>query len=276
MGVTISVDSVLIGLSGTMDYWDPLLINTLASTRPVILFDNAGVGQSTGSVADTIKGMAQHVIDFLSLLGLKEIDLLGFSIGGMCAQMVALNAPAGTIRKLIIAGSNPSVGVNRAQHPPEQQQEVGKLAGLPVCEYDNCFYRLFFHPSKTSQVAGQAWWKRVHERDQSTSGEERSPFVSTNYADGGAGFMAMVAAGQAWDDPSRRDDGSYDRLGELDMPVFIAQGFDDFMLPTINSYWMQQMVPDGRLKIFPDSGHGFLYQFAEEFGGDVIRFLDMS
>jgi pimeloyl-ACP methyl ester carboxylesterase len=259
-----------------MDYWDPLLINSLASTRPVVLFDNAGVGQSSGSVADTIKGMAQHVIDFLSLIGLERIDLLGFSIGGMCAQMVALNAPAGTIRKLIIAGSTPSVGENMAQHPPEQQQEVGKLASQPVCDYNNCFYRLFFHPSKTSQEAGQAWWKRVHERDQSTSGEERTQFVSTNYADGGAGFKAMAAAGKAWNEPSKRADGSYDRLGELKMPVFIAQGLDDFMIPTINSYSMQQKVPDGRLKIYPDSGHGFLYQFAEEFGGDVICFLNMS
>jgi pimeloyl-ACP methyl ester carboxylesterase len=160
-------------------------------------------------------------------------------------------------------------------HPPEQQQEVGKLASQPICDYDNCFYKLFFYPSRTSQAAGQAWWKRVYERDHSTSGEERSQFVSTHFDDGGAGLKAMAAAGQAWNDQSKRADASYDRLGELKMPIFIAQGLDDFMIPTINSYWMQQKVPNGRLKIYPDSGHGFLYQFAEEFGNDVNKFLDM-
>ena len=97
----------LIHFRGTMDYWDPLLINTLAASRPVILFDNAGVGQSSGNVANTIKGMAQHVIDFLSLIKAKEIDLLGFSMGGQVAQLVSLNAPSGLVRKLIIAGSGP-------------------------------------------------------------------------------------------------------------------------------------------------------------------------
>lgn len=265
----------LIHHRGTMDFWDPLLINTFASARPVILFDNAGVGQSTGTVADTVKGMAQHVIDFISLLELKEIDLLGFSLGGMCAQMVALNAPSGTIRRLIIAGSTPSIGEGMIRHPPEQQQEVGKLATLAVCDYDNCFYRLFFYPSATSQEAGRAWWKRVHERNQSTSGEERSELVSTNYADGGAGLKAMIGAGQAFNDPSKRADASYDRLEELKMRVFIGQGHEDFMIPTVNSYVMQQKVPNGRLKIYPDSGHGFLYQFAEEFGKDVNDFLDL-
>ena len=240
-----------------MDYWDPLLINTFASVRPVVLFDNAGVGQSTGAVADTIKGMAQHAIDFMSLLQLKEVDLLGFSLGGMCAQLVALNAAPETIRRLIIAGSSPSIGEDMLSHQPEQQQEVGQLASLPVCDYDNCFHRLFFHPSATSQAAGQAWWKRAHERDKSTSGEERSQFVSTNYADGGAGIKAMGAAGQASNDPSKRADASYDRLGELKMPVFIAQGLDDFMMPTANSFVMHQKVPDGRLKTYPDSGHAF-------------------
>lgn len=264
----------LIHFRGTMDYWDPLLVNSLASTRPVILFDNAGVGQSSGNVADTMKGMAQHVIDFLSLIEGKEVDLLGFSMGGIIAHMVALNAPSGLIRRLIVAGSGPSVGGEVVENSPERAKEVGQLATQPECTYDNCFYRIFFHPSDTSQAAGQAWWKRVHERNKSTSGEERSKLVSTNYEDGGAGLKAMGAAGEAWNDQSKRADASYDRLGEIAIPTFIAQGQDDFMIPTRNSFFMQQQLPNATLKIWPDSGHAFLYQYAEEFADDVARFLD--
>lgn len=96
------------------------------------------MGQSIDAVADAVKEMAQHVVDFISLLGLKEIDPLGFSIGGMCAQVVALNAPAGTIRKLIVAGSTPSAGEKMSSHPLEQQQDVEKLGSLPISDYDNC------------------------------------------------------------------------------------------------------------------------------------------
>lgn len=265
----------LIHFRGNMDLWDPLLTNTLAATRPVILFDNAGVGKSNGSVAKTIEGMAQHVIDFLPLIEAREIDLLGFSMGGYIAQMVALNAPRGQIRKLIILGSGPSGGEGVINHSTEQQKQVGQLAGQPQPGYDNSLYRLFFAPSDSSQAAGQAYWKRVNERTESTSGEKRSEFVSWNYTDGGAGVQAMVAAGQAFMDPSNAAAGSLDRLGELKMPVFIGQGHDDFMIPTPNSFLMQQRLPNARLKVFPDSGHGFLYQYAEELAGDVARFLDV-
>jgi pimeloyl-ACP methyl ester carboxylesterase len=261
---------------GTMDHWDPLLVNTLAGSRPVILFDNAGVGKSNGNVSPTIKGMAEHVIDFLALIDVKEVDLLGFSMGGYIAQMVALDAPGGQIRRLIITGSGPSAGDGIIDPSVEQQKEVGQLAGQPQPDYDNALYRLFFAPSETSQAAGQAYWMRVNERDESTSGEKRSSFVSTDYADGGAGIQAMVAAGQAFMDPTQSAEGAFDRLGEIKIPVFIAQGHDDFMIPTSNSFVLQQRLPNARLKIFPDSGHGFLYQYAEELGGDVNRFLDMA
>ena len=94
---------------------------------------------------------------------------------------------------------------------------------------------MFFYPSDSALAAGQAWWKRAHERNRDTSGEERSKFVSTNYEDGGAGIKAMGEAGSAFSDLANRADGSYDRLGEISIPVFVAQGHDDFMIPTYNS-----------------------------------------
>jgi pimeloyl-ACP methyl ester carboxylesterase len=190
--------------------------------------------------------------------------------------VVALNAPAGQIRRLIITGSGPSAGEGVITHPIEQQKQVGQLAGQPRPDYDNSLYRLFFSPSETSQAAGKAYWNRVMERNGSTSGEERSSFVSTDFADGGAGVKAMVAAGQAFMDPSQASAGSWDRLKDLKIPVFIGQGYDDFMIPTANSFAMFKQLPNARLKMFPDSGHGFLYQYAEELAGDVERFLDSA
>jgi pimeloyl-ACP methyl ester carboxylesterase len=257
-----------------MDHWDPLLVNAIAETRPVILFDNAGIGQSSGPVADTMKSMAANVIQFLDLIGLKQVDILGFSIGGFIAPLVYLNGPTGLVRKLIIAGSSTSAGEDVISHSEKQEEEVSKLAGAPQIPYEGCIGRLFFLPSESSQKAGRAFWERAHERGPASSGEERSKFVSEDYADGGAGLKAMVAARNSFRELENRADGSYDRLADIKIPVFIAQGSDDFMLPTYNSYLMQQKMPNARLKIFPDSGHAFLYQYAEEFARDVSQFLD--
>lgn len=263
----------LIHFRGHMDLWDPLLINSLAASRPVILFDNAGVGKSSGEVPDTINGMAQHVLDFLKAIDVSKVDLLGFSMGGYIVQMVTLNGK-GVVRRLVIAGSGLSYGEDATDHPVERQKQIGQIAGNPEPNYDNCFSKLFFYPSEISQAAGRAWWDRVQERNESTSGEPRSEVVSYKYADGGAGIKAMVAAGQTFKDTGSRADGSYDRLDEIEIPVFVANGKDDFMIPTRHTFVLQQKLANARAKIFPDSGHGFLYQFAEEFADDVTRFLD--
>ena len=191
-------------LPGTMDYWDPLLINSIAKARPVILFDNAGVGQSTGSVADSIAGMAQHAIVFLQAINVEKVDLFGFSMGGYITPLVYLNGPEGLVRKLVIAGSGPSFGEDLVQPSSERAKKVGKWAGQPYPDYDNCFHGLFFDPHELSQAAGYAWWARVHERDVATSGEERSQLVSAGYKDGGKGIQAMLKAGQSFLDPSLR------------------------------------------------------------------------
>ncbi|KPI44877.1 uncharacterized protein AB675_2525 [Cyphellophora attinorum] len=248
----------LIHFRGTMDFWDPLLINTIAATRPVILLDQSGVGKPA------------------------ELDVFGFSMGGYVTQMVALDAPAklGTsgpnIRRLVLAGTGTSAGEGIEPNTQERAGQVTKHATVPEPRYDNCFYWIFFHPnSETSQAAGKAWWKRIHERDESTSGEPRSNAVSWQYADQGAGLKAMAGAQQIWLDPAQVADGAFERFGELkDTPVLIGQGVDDYMIPTSQSVVMQQRLPDARLFLYPDSGHAFLYQFAEEFGKTVVSFLD--
>lgn len=259
-----------------MDFWDPLLVNKIATERPVILLDNAGVGQSTGTVDTSVKAMAAHVIEFLSLLEIQQIDVLGFSMGGFVTQLLPLNAPAGLIRKIIITGSGPSYGEDVAQHSEERQKEVGTLAGQPTPSFENGFDKLFFFPSETSMAAGRAWWERIHERNASTSGEERSNLVSFEYSDGGVGLQNMVTLLSNYANPELRADGTYDRLGNISIPVLIGQGKDDFMIPSINSFVMQQKIPNAKLIVYPDSGHGFLYQWAEEFAVEVNKFLDSA
>lgn len=122
----------LIHFRGNMDFWDPLLVNSIAAERPVILFDNAGVGKSTGTVPSTAREMAKHVIKFLELIQVKEVDVLGFSMGGFIAPLVHLDGPAGLVRKLVIAGSGPSAGEGVVNHSEEQNNEVGRLAGQPT------------------------------------------------------------------------------------------------------------------------------------------------
>ncbi|KAE8445247.1 hypothetical protein EG329_013619 [Mollisiaceae sp. DMI_Dod_QoI] len=263
----------LVHFRGTMDFWDPLLINTVAAQRPVILLDNAGVGQSSGSVDDTFPKMAAHVLDFLSALDIKKVDILGFSMGGYYAPLVHLNGPAGLVHHLIIAGSGTSSGEGVLENSEERNEGVKTNAAAAQVAVEN-FEWLFFGPTESSRAAARAWWGRIHERNKSTSGEERSELVSTGYADGGAGLTNMLNAFGKFVDPELRAEASYDRLGDIHIPVLIGQGKDDRMIPTVNSFVMQQKMPNATLKIFPDSGHGFLYQFAEEFADDINRFLD--
>lgn len=261
---------------GTMDYWDPLLINAIAAERPVLLFDNAGVGKSSGKVPTTIKGMALHAIELLKLLNISQVDVLGFSMGGLQTPLVYLEGPKGLVRKLIIAGSSASAGEGIVNNSVERTEEVARLSGAPKLGYEDGFDKLFFALTPSSQAAGKAWYQRIQERNINTSGEERSEMVSWGFADKGEGMKNMVAAFANFRDLSARDDGSFDRLGQIENPVLVANGIDDLMLPTINSYVIAQNIPNARLKIFPDSGHGFLYQFAEEFAADVNAFLNAN
>lgn len=226
-----------------MDHWDPFLINSLSSTRPIILLDYAGVGQGTGQVASSIKDMASNVIQFLSLINLKGVDVLGFSIGGLVAPLVYLDGPAGMVRKLVIAGSSASAGEDIISHSPEQNEEVGKLAGGPQVLYEGGIGRLFFGPSEASQEAGRAFWERIHERGPATSGEERSKFLSEDYVDGGAGIQAMAGALEGFNSLEKRDEGSYDRLKDIKVPTFVAQGSNDFMIPSYNSKHTTLLCP---------------------------------
>jgi len=234
---------------GTLDDWDPAFIAPLAACRTVIRFDNAGIGASEGDVPETLDGMAEVVVAFIDALELDSVDLLGWSLGGFVAQHVALRVPQ-RIRRLIIAGSGPG-GVSEG---PEPHPRVREVMGHPSNGADD-FLFLFFADSSTSRAAGLAYLDRL------AAVADRVPPVK------GPAFVGQLKA--IGSSPGVRD-----RLGGLSMPVLVANGHSDTMIPAYRSYVISQEAPNAKLILYPDSGHAFLFQFAEEFSGEVNRFLD--
>ena len=143
---------------GGLDNWDPAVTDGIAKDRPVILFNNAGVATSGGEPADTVAGMAEHVVTFVNALGLEQIDLLGFSLGGFVAQQVALENPD-LIRRIVLAGTGPQGGEGMDSFTPKVAEHATQET--PVVEN---FLYLFFSPSESSQAAGRAFWERRHAR----------------------------------------------------------------------------------------------------------------
>ncbi|MEA1648033.1 alpha/beta hydrolase [Nitrospirillum sp. BR 11164] len=236
--------------TGTMDAWDPLVVNALATDRPVIVFNNAGVGTSTGTVPDTVEQMAIDAETFIAALGLAEADLLGFSLGGFLAQVLAPRTKV-KIRKIIIAGSAAKGGEEHLLQVVEDAFAKGaRDVRLP----------LFFTPSQSSQDAGGAFIDRAAartvERDPD-SGEA----VSNPQAKAIIGWCAETDPGHA-------------SLQAIRQPALIVHGSDDTMFPSINAYEMFKNTPDATLIIYPDSGHGALFQYPETFVSHVKTFLD--
>lgn len=241
-----------------MDFWDPALIDTLAKSRPILLLDNAGIGKSSGEIPTTLHGVAVHVIALLSALHIHKIDLLGFSMGGGAAQHVALAAP-NLVRKLILAGTRTSRTRNTIFGPRKIFYELANSA--TEAEFKVAWTLSFFNPSQHGRDAAQASWDRIMTRT-----EDRAPHLSPELA------KRMTEAFSKFSVSS--PDNPYERIHELTMPVFVANGDNDLLIPTPNSFELAQILPHAHLHIYPNSGHGFLYQYAELFAKHVDLFLD--
>jgi pimeloyl-ACP methyl ester carboxylesterase len=241
---------------GNLDSWDPALIDALASTRQarrVITFDNAGVGGSTGTTPDTVDQMARDAIAFLSAMDLGQVDLLGFSIGSFVAQEIALRRPD-IVRRLILASAAPQGAAGMHGWAPDVIGAVGTPETSPE-EYIG----VFFAPSSSSRQAGKEATQRMYARTQDRD-------RATNWGTRQAQYDAVCT----WGIP---DHALLQRLSGLQLPVFVANGDSDPMILPHYSYLIAGLIPQARVKIYPDSAHGFLFQHHAEFAADVEAFL---
>jgi len=238
---------------GNLDNWDPALIDELAPARRVITFDNAGVGGSTGTTPHTVEQMAYDTIAFITGMDFGQVDLLGFSIGSFVAQQIALTRPA-VVRRLVLASSAPQGAAGMHGWAPEVIGAIGTPKTTPEEYLD-----VFFAQSPSSRQAGQEALQRMYART-----EDRD--TATTWATREAQYDAVCT----WGIP---DHAKLQRLSCLQMPVFVANGDSDPMILPHYSYLLAGLIPQARVKIYPDSAHGFLFQHHTDFATDVEDFL---
>ncbi|HXZ77844.1 MAG TPA: alpha/beta hydrolase, partial [Streptosporangiaceae bacterium] len=230
---------------GNLDNWDPALIDDLATARRVVAFDNAGVGGSSGTTPNTVEQMARDAIAFIAAMGFGQVDLLGFSIGSFVAQQVALTRPA-IVRRLVLASSAPQGAAAMHGWAPEVIGAIGTPETSPE-EY----LGVFFARSSSSRQAGQQALQRMYARTENRD-------TATTWATREAQYDAVCT----WGIP---DHARLQRLGCLQMPVFVANGDSDPMILPHYSYLLAGLISQARVKIYPDSAHGFLFQHHAEF-----------
>jgi pimeloyl-ACP methyl ester carboxylesterase len=238
---------------GNLDGWDPALVDSIAERREVILFDNAGVGGSTGTVPRTFTAMAYDALAFLEALHVESVDVLGFSIGGFVAQELTLIRPR-LVRRLVLAATGPQGGEGMHRYAADVfgNATADEPGGEDVLA-------LFFERSETSIAKGWAFLERISARAVDRD-------AGTTLATRDAQLDAITTWGIP--DPSRLN-----RLAGITQPVLVANGDNDRMVPTRNTLLLADRLPDARLKIFADAGHGFLFQYPVEFAADVEAFL---
>jgi len=242
--------------TGTLDNWDPAVTDPLARDREVILFESAGVGRSTGEVPTTIRGMAAHLLAFAEALGLTRVDLLGFSLGGMVAQEVALIRPS-LVRRMLLVGTAPEGGED-IMHL--EKPELRKILEDRTLSGYQTLVKLFFTPSEPSQAAGQAFATRLGART-----EDREPPSGPKVA------QAQLAAFRGWE---RVEGERFGKLRRITQPCLVVNGVRDMMIPVRNSYFLAEHLPSAMLVTYPDAGHGSLFQFHDSFVRQATLFLD--
>jgi pimeloyl-ACP methyl ester carboxylesterase len=241
--------------TGTLDNWDPAVTDPLGDGREVILFDSAGVGRSTGTVPTTIAGMAAHALQFLDGLGVTSCDVLGFSLGGMVAQQMALERPS-SIHRMILVGTAPRGGED-IMHL--EKPSLARHLGDPTLEGYAVLQKIFFAPSASSQAAGGAFIERLARRKE-----------DLDTASGADVAAAQIAAFREWEQSVGT---RFADLEGIQQPTLVVNGIHDEMIPVSNSYRLIEHLPNAVLLVYPDSGHGSLFQYHESFTRHVSAFL---
>jgi len=235
-----------------LDNFDPRIVDGLARRHRVVAVDYRGIGASSGTPPVTIDAMAHDVIALIRALGFEQIDLLGFSLGGFVAQDVVLKAP-GLVRRLILTGTGPAGG--------QGIDKVGAVSwplmvkGLLTLRDPKTY--LFFTSTSQGRRAAKAFLERLKER---TAGRDKGPTPGA--------FLRQLKAIQAWGRQLPQD------LGGIRIPVLIANGDNDIMVPTVNSHDMAARIPGAQLVIYKDAGHGGIFQYHREFVPRALAFLN--
>jgi pimeloyl-ACP methyl ester carboxylesterase len=241
--------------TGTLDNWDPALTDAIASGREVILFDNAGLGRSSGKVPQTVAGMAQHAAAFLDGLPIAQCDVLGFSLGGMIAQQLAIDRPA-LFRRMMLVGTAPRGGED-IMHL--EKPSLAKPLQDPANQGYTILQKIFFTPTANGQAAGAAFVQRLMQRQQDLDPPSGQDVAS-----------AQMAAFREWDQVKGK---RFSDLAGIKQPTLVMNGLGDEMIPVRNSYWLAENLPNAMLLIYPDAGHGSLFQYHDSFALHVAAFL---
>ncbi len=238
-------------LAAVLDNWDPRVVDGIAARHRVITFDNRGVGASSGSTPTTIEAMASDAVTFIRALGFDEVDLFGFSMGGMIAQVIAQQQPQ-LVRKMIIAGTGPAggEGIDKVTRISYLDTARGLLTRQDPKQF------LFFTRTPNGRRAGKEFLARLEER---TNDRDKAISIGS--------FRAQLKAIHRWGQQTPAD------LASIHQPVLVMNGESDKMLPTKNTVDLDRRLPNSQLVIYPDAGHGGVFQFHEDFVKRALDFL---
>ena len=238
-------------LTAVLDNWDPRVVDGIAAHRKVITFDNRGIGASQGATPDTIEAMARDAVAFIRALGYHQVDLLALSMGGFVAQVIAQEEPQ-LVRKLILAGTGPAggEGIDKITSITIRDMIRGVLTFKDPKTY------LFFTRTANGRKEAREFLERLKER---TSNRDKAISLTS--------FRTQLKAVHAWGLLPPSD------LSAIHQPVLVANGEADRMIPTVNSIDLARRLPDAQLKLYPDAGHGGIFQYHNEFVKDALQFL---
>ncbi|MEU4607845.1 alpha/beta hydrolase [Kribbella sp. NPDC023972] len=238
-------------LAATLDNWDPRIIDPIAQNRHVITFDNRGVGASTGSVPDSVEEMADDAYTFIKALGFDKIDIFSFSLGGFIAQDLVVKHPE-LVRKLVLTGTGPRGGKDIAKVVATTYWDIlrASLTRSDPKEF------LFFNRNATGKPAARAFVQRLQERTV-----DRDADIKVR------AFQTQLKAIQKFGRSAPAD------LSKITQPTLIANGDNDRMVPSVLSEDLHRRIKGSELVIYPDSGHGGIFQFHDKFAPVAVDFL---
>jgi pimeloyl-ACP methyl ester carboxylesterase len=238
-------------LAAVLDNWDPRVVDGIAAKHRVITFDNRGVGASSGATPTTIEEMARDAVTFIRAVGFDQVDLFGFSMGGMIAQVIAQQQPQ-LVRKMIIAGTGPAggEGIDKVTRITYLDTARGLLTRQDPKQF------LFFTRTPNGRRAGTEFLARLEERTN-----DRDKAISVR------SFRAQLKAIHRWGQQQPAD------LAGIHQPVLVMNGESDKMVPTKNTVDLDRRLPNSELVVYPDAGHGGVFQFHEDFAKRALQFL---